>query len=271
MPAKCPADGSAVIKDGVAYRCSNKNCGARQREFLYHFAGIFNMDGVGPKIIDRLLNEGLIADAADIFTLQKGDIAVLERFGEKSAENIINEIEIRKKIRIERFIESLGILHVGVETARLLAQKALSVKPHASRPKDILDIFEKMSVDELQKIPDVGPTVAAGITDYFQDKRHRELIIKLDKVGIVFETSKLKPQSQKLKGQIFVLTGTLESISRDDAKEKIRSLGGEVSESVSKKTSYVIAGAEPGSKLEKAQQLGVKVLEEQEFLKIIGS
>lgn len=127
-----------------------------------------------------------------------------------------------------------------------------------------------MSVEELQKIPDIGPAVAASIADYFQDKRHRELIMKLDKVGIILETPELKPKSQRLKGQTFVLTGTLESISRDGVKEKIRSLGGEVSESVSKKTSYVVVGAEPGSKLEKARQLGVKVLEEREFLKIIG-
>jgi len=122
MPSVCPIDGSRVVKDGVAYRCSNKNCGARQREFLYHFVYVFGMEGLGPKIIDRFLDEGLISDAADIFTLKKGDIEVLERFGEKSAENIINEIASRKKIPLSNFIQSLGIFHVGEETSRLLAK-----------------------------------------------------------------------------------------------------------------------------------------------------
>lgn len=271
MPKKCSVDSSEVVKDGVAYRCSNKNCGARQREFLYHFVAAFGMDGLGPKIIDRFLDEGLIGDAADIFTLKKGDIAALERFGEKSAENIVSEVEARKKIPIDRFIYALGILHVGEETARLLAQKALSVNSKINSPKDISNIFEHLSLEQLQEIPDIGPAIAASIREYFQDKRHQELIKKLDKVGVVLETAGVKPKSQKLKGQIFVLTGTLESLDRDEAKEKIRSLGGEISESVSKKTSYVVAGAEPGSKLEKAKKLGVKTLNEKEFMRVLGS
>lgn len=271
MPTHCPTDGSRVIREGVYYRCSNKNCGARKREVLYHFVSkaAFNMDGLGPKIIDRLLDEGLIGDAADIFTLQKGDIAALERFGEKSAENVVQEVEERKNISIERFIYSLGILHVGEETARLLAQKALSIKHHLSRPKDILEIFENLSLEELQVISDVGPAVAQSIVDYFKDKHHQDLIKKLDKVGIVLETAGLKPKSQKLKAKTFVLTGSLESMSRDQAKDKIRSLGGEMSESVSKKTSYVVVGAEPGSKYDKAKKLGVKILSEKEFLSLL--
>lgn len=269
MPQTCPVDGSKVIKDGVAYKCSNKNCGARHREFLYHFVAVFGMDGIGPKIVDRFLDEGLIGDAADIFTLQRGDIAALERFGEKSAENIVNEIETRKKIPIERFLGALGILHVGEETARLLAQKALSINSKISSPKDISSIFEYLTLEQLQEIPDIGPAVAQSIYDYFQDKRYQGLIKKLDKVGVVLETGGVKPKSQKLKGQIFVLTGTLESLERDEAKGKIRSLGGEVSESVSKKTTYVVSGSEPGSKLDKAQEIGVKIIEEKEFLKLI--
>lgn len=269
MPKICPVDGSKIVKDGVAYRCSNKNCGARQREFLYHFVAAFGMDGLGPKIIDRFLDEGLISDAADIFSVQKGDIASLERFGEKSAENIVNEIETRKKIPIERFIQALGILHVGEETSRLLAQKALSINSKISSPKDISIIFDHFTLEQLQEIPDVGPAVAESIYGYFQDKRHRELVKKLDDVGVVLETKGVKPKSQKLHGKTFVITGTLEKMSRDEAKEKIRSLGGEISESVSKKTDYVVAGAEPGSKFDKAKELGVKVLEEKEFLKLL--
>ncbi|MDP2695678.1 MAG: NAD-dependent DNA ligase LigA [bacterium] len=266
MPHVCPVDGSKIIKDGVAYRCGNKNCGARHRESLYHFVGAFGMDGLGPKIIDRLLDEGLISDAADLFTLQKGDIAALERFGEKSAENVVEEIESRKKIRLDRFIMALGILHVGEETARLLAEKAAGVKSFVTRPNDVLEVLGNMSDEDLQQISDIGPAVAQSIVEYFRDKRHQDLIKKLDKVGVQIEAAKLTAKSLKLKAKIFVLTGTLESMSRGEAKDKIRALGGEVSESVSKMTDYVVVGAGPGSKAEKAKKLGVKILDEKSFL-----
>ncbi len=270
MPKTCPVDGSKVIKEGVAYKCSNPRCGARHREFLYHFVYVFGMDGLGPKIIDRLLDEGLISDAADIFTVRKGDVAALERFGEKSAENIVNEISQRKTIPLQRFIGALGILHVGEETARVLAQKLVAGrKQQVTRPNQVLEILEAMSVEDLQEIPDVGPAVARSIHEYFQDTRNRELIKKLDKAGVTLESAELKPTSRALAGKTFVLTGTLESMSRDEAKEKIRQRGGEVSESVSKHTSYVVAGSEPGSKREKAEKLGVKVLHEKEFLALL--
>ncbi|MEK7654328.1 MAG: NAD-dependent DNA ligase LigA [Patescibacteria group bacterium] len=269
MPAKCPVDDSPVVRDGVAYKCSNKNCGARQREFLYHFVSGngFNIEGLGPKILDRFMDEGLISDAADIFTLKKGDIEVLERFGEKSAENIVKEIEERKKIQIEKFIYALGIIHVGEETSRLLAQSAISKSEFLiSKPLDILKALGTMSVEELQSIKDIGPAVAKSIYESFRDKRHQELIAKLDKAGVVLEiSSSLRAKRGNLTGKTFVLTGTMEGMSREEAKEKIRSLGGDVSESVSKKTGYVVAGAEPGSKLSKAEKLGVKILNEREF------
>ena len=272
MPSVCPIDGSRVVKDGVAYRCSNKNCGARQREFLYHFVYVFGMEGLGPKIIDRFLDEGLISDAADIFTLKKGDIEVLERFGEKSAENIINEIASRKKIPLSNFIQSLGIFHVGEETSRLLEKQIIAkFKVQSSRFEvlNLLDYFKNISVEQLQEVQDIGPAVAESIVNYFQDKQHKNFIEKLDKIGIEIETNKLGTQNSKLKGRTFVLTGTLELMSRDEAKNKIRALGGEVNESVSKKTTYVVAGAEPGSKLEKARKLSVKILEEKEFLALL--
>jgi len=272
MPEKCPVDGSKVIKDGVAYRCSSKTCGARLREGLYHFVGrsAFNIEGLGPKIIDRFLDEGLINDAADIFTLKKNDIETLERFGEKSAENIVNEIEARKKISLPRFIFALGILHIGEETARLLAQRVVGSKQKVASPKEILEILGKMNLEQLQEIQDVGPAVAESIVDYFKDKRHQDFIKKLDKVGITFDLSEVKAKSSKLKDQTFVITGTMEGMSRDEAKAKIRELGGEVSESVSKNTTYVVAGAEPGSKLEKAEKLGIKILSEKDFLTMIS-
>ena len=271
MPTLCPVDESKIIKEGAIYRCSNKRCGARQREFLYHFVArsTFNIEGLGPKILDRFLDEGLIGDAADIFTLKEGDIAALERFGEKSAKNVIAETQARKRIGLPRFIFALGILHVGEETARLLAQKAVGVNPKIKSPRELLGIFEKLTKEQLEEIPDVGPAVSQSIVNYFKDSHHRNLIKKFDKVGVELEIRELKTKSAKLKGKIFVLTGSLESMSRDEAKARIRALEGEISESVSKKTSYVVAGAEPGSKLEDAKKLGVKIADEKEFLKML--
>ena len=267
MPRVCPVDDSKVVQDGVILRCSNKACGARLRESLYHFVSraAFNIEGLGPKIIDRFLDEGLIADAADIFTLEKGDIEILERFGEKSAENLVTEIGEKKKITLPRFIFSLGILHVGEETANLLAQTISNLKSQISNPIDSVKTFENLSLERLQQIRDIGPKVAQSIYDWFRDKRNEKFLEKLDKVGVQILASHISHLASKLKGLSFVLTGTLESMSREEAKEKIRALGGDVSESVSKKTSYVVFGKEPGSKLEKAKKLGVKALNESEF------
>jgi DNA ligase (NAD+) len=271
MPARCPVDGSKIIREGAIYRCSNPACGARYKENLYHLVsrGAFNIDGLGPKIIDRLLDEGLIADAADIFTLKAGDIATLERFGEKSAENIVREVESRKEIALARFIYALGILHVGEETAVLLARELTSGHKHMSGPKDLLSAMKEFSLEKLQEISDVGPKVAQSIYDWFRSPRNVKLVEKLDKVGIHIEIQKTTSRGQKLQGKTFVLTGGLESMSREEAKEKIRALCGDASESVSKKTDYVVAGAEPGSKYEKAKKLGVAVLSEKDFLELL--
>ncbi|MEK9170130.1 MAG: NAD-dependent DNA ligase LigA [Patescibacteria group bacterium] len=277
MPKKCPVDGSPVVRDampdgrqGVAYKCSNKNCGAVNREWFYHFISraAFNLDGLGPKIIDKFLDEGLIADAADIFTLKEGDIAVLERFGEKSAKNIVEETEMKKKIALPKFIYSLGIIHVGEETARTLAGK-FKVQSSKLKVKEFTDYFQNLSLEELQEISDIGPVVAKSIYDWFREKRNINLLEKLEKVGVEIAVEPLKAKSLKLKAQTFVLTGTLESMSREQAKEKIRALGGDVNESVSKNTSFVVAGAEPGSKYDKAKKFGVKILDEKEFLVLL--
>lgn len=278
FPTHCPVDGSKVVRDampdgrqGVIYRCSNPKCGARQRESLYHFVsrGAFNIEGLGPKIIDRFMDEGLMSDAADIFTLQKGDIEVLERFGEKSAGNIVTEIEEKKKITLPRFIYSLGILHVGEETANLLAQKAASDIGQVVKPKDVWKAFNKLSLEDLQHIRDIGPKVGQSISDWFHEKRNQHFIGKLDEVGVRIERFHAPAHGGKLKGMTFVLTGTMESMSREDAKEKIRALGGEISESVSKKTSYLVIGREPGSKHERAKRLGVKAIDEEKFLSLL--
>jgi DNA ligase (NAD+) len=272
MPAFCPVDGSRVVKDGAISRCSNPRCGARHKENLYHFVsrGAFDIRGLGPKIIDRFLDEGLIADAADIFTLEEGDIEVLERFGERSAENIVNEIAGKKTIGLPRFLYGLGIIHVGEETAIALARETLNLKPRTSKPTDILKIFRKLSLEDLQNIRDIGPAVSKSIYEWFREKRNSELLERLEEAGVRIEPSGVKATGGKLKGKTFVLTGTLAGMERGAAKERIRSLGGEVSESVSGKTDYVVAGENPGSKYDKARQLGVKVLNEGEFFKLIS-
>jgi DNA ligase (NAD+) len=277
MPTLCPVDGSPVARDGAITRCSSRMCAAQHREALYHFVSrsAFNIEGLGPKIIDKFLDEGLISDAADIFELQKGDIAALERFGEKSAENIVAEVAEKKRVTLPRFLFALGILHVGEETAVTLAKNftfSSGAVTHTTIPiKNILKVFSALSLEDLQKAPDIGPKVAQSIYDWFKEKRNAGLLERLEKAGVVVEAMPARTAaSYKLAGQSFVITGSLESMSREEAKEKIRAQGGDASESVSKKTSYVVAGSEPGSKFDKAQKWGVKIIDEKEFLKLLG-
>ena len=259
MPKKCPACGMVLEKtEGeVLWRCKNPDCFARKRRNFYHFVSraAFNIEGLGPKIIDRLLDEGLVADAADIFDLKEGDLAQLERFGEKSAENLVASIEEKKKLPLARFIYALGIRNVGSETAVDLAKHFGSMEK-----------LKKAGLEDFEKIMDIGPVVAASIFEWFNDKQNQKF---LDKLLTQVQVIKVKGESSKLQGKTFVFTGTLEGIEREAAKEKVRSLGGNISESVSKKTDFVVAGAEAGSKLEKAQKLGVKVMDEQQFLEMI--
>jgi DNA ligase (NAD+) len=272
VPRFCPVDNSPVLEDGALYRCSNVRCGARHRQALQHFVSrdAFDIRGLGPKILDRFLDEGLIIDAADIFSLQKDDIAVLSRFGEKSAENIIKEIMDKKNITLPRFLNSLGILHVGEETARILAQVIMKeIGKEKLEMRDFIRICRNFTIESLQVIPDIGPKVAQSIYDWFHTEGNIKFLEKLAKVGVVIETLKVDSRKQKLTGKIFVLTGALESMSREEAKEKIRALGGDISESVSKRTDYVVLGKEPGSKYEKAQKLGVQIIDEKKFLEML--
>jgi len=290
MPARCPVDDSPVVRDGAIARCSSKACAAQHREALYHFVSraAFNIEGLGPKIIDKFLDEGLISDAADIFELQKGDIAALERFGAKSAENIVEEVAQKKQVTLPRFLHALGILHVGEETAVTLAKyfdfphaanagtagvlRGMSAGAHDTIPiKNILKLFATLSLEDLQKVPDVGPKVAQSIYDWFREKRSANLLARLEKAGVVVEAMPARSAtSARLAGKTFVITGSLESMDRESAKERIRMQGGDASESVSKKTSYLVAGAEPGSKYDKAKSLGVPIIDEKEFLKLLG-
>lgn len=263
MPSKCPICGGQVEKRAVgggesaAYYCANPNCPAKNRRGMQHFVNVLEIYEVGPKILDRFKDEGLISDAADLFTLKKEDIAGLPRFGEKSAENIIQSVEDHKKVPLWRFLYALGIIHVGEQTAQDLA--------------DHFGSFEKIKnapLEELSEIENIGPAVGSSVYTHFRDKNNLKFIDKLFENGV--EILKIeKKKAGKLSGKAFVITGTLSSMSRELAKEKIKSLGGKVSGSVSTKTSYLITGAEPGSKLKEAQKLGVKIISEQEFLKML--
>lgn len=271
MPAKCPADDSPIIRDGALYRCSNAECGAVVERKLRHFVsrGAFNIEGLGPKIIGRFLEEGLIADAADIFTLQEGDIATLPQFGQLSAKNIVTEAASKKSAVLSKFLYSLGIIHVGEETARAIARTYRAELRDAHTPTAVAAVLGAKDIADLQAVPDIGPVVAGALHAWFADTRNMRLIRRLSAAGVTVALD-AEPAGGRLAGLSFVLTGTLTGLSRDEAKERIRALGGTVSESVSKKTSYVVAGDEAGSKLAAAKKLGVPVLTEVEFLARIG-
>lgn len=270
MPEVCPTCGGKIEKKeiseekekSVAYYCANKKCPAKNERYLEHFVSVFEIYELGPKILRRFKDEGLITDAADVFTLTKEDIEPLERFGEKSAENIVNEIESKKRIPLSRFLWALGILHVGEETARDLASSF-----------GTLEKLEKASMDEINEIENIGPAVSKSVYDFFHNNKDKQnnlnFIKKLEKNGVVVEKGE-KKKAGKFTGLNFVLTGTLSSMSREIAKEKILALGGKVVGSVSKNTSYVVAGEEPGSKLKTAEKLGVEVLNEKDFLNMLG-
>ncbi|MFA5813156.1 MAG: NAD-dependent DNA ligase LigA [Patescibacteria group bacterium] len=274
----CPICGSPVEQKIVgdkkkelsaALFCANPKCYAQELERIIHFVSkkAFDIDGLGEKIVEQLIDEGLIKNPADIFSLTKGDLEPLERFAEKSAENLVKAIEKAKSVTLPRFIFGLGIRHVGEETAIALANQFKNIEK-----------LMKATNEELEAVEDVGPRVSESIFEYFKNKESKKLVEELISNGV-----KIKKQEKietgnpgsgskdlKLAGKTFVLTGTLSSLSRDEAKEKIRQLGGSVSGSVSKNTDYVVAGENPGSKLDRARELGVKVLSEGEFKKFLG-
>jgi DNA ligase (NAD+) len=249
----------------VAYFCSNPKCPAKNERYLEHFVSVFEIYELGPKILRRFKDEGLITDAADIFTLTKEDIAPLERFGEKSAENIINEINNKKKIPLSKFLWALGILHVGEETARDLATHFGTLEKLINSARQGL----AEGVNEIDNIENIGPAVSKSLSDFFKDHNNLNFIKKLEKNGVIIQKAE-KIKMGKFTGLNFVLTGTLPEMSREIAKEKIIALGGKVVGSVSKNTSYVVAGIDPGSKLKNAEKLGVKVLDEKKFLNMLG-
>ncbi|MDO8524053.1 MAG: NAD-dependent DNA ligase LigA [bacterium] len=272
MPSDCPVCGSLLLKKigDVVLKCPNIKCKARKRRYFYYFVSrpAFNIEGLGPQIVNQLLDSNLISDPADLFFLKKSDLLNLERFAEKSADNLIASIQSKKQINLSRFIYALGIDGVGEQTSALIAQM-LRIKNQELRIREILDYCQAISLEEFQEVKDIGPVVAKSIHDWFGDKQNIMFLEKLNRAGVRIRNQESGIRNQELKGKSFVLTGTLENMAREIAKEKIRELGGDVVDSVSKNTDFVVAGENPGSKLDRAKTLGIKILSEPEFLKMI--
>src|SRR5437868_8298641 len=261
MPEKCPVCGGRVVRtEGEAdHRCVNANCPAKLRETILHFAsrGVMNIDGLGDALVNQLTDRGMVRNVADIYKLTKSDLLKLERMGDKSAQNVLDEIEDSKKLPLERVIYGLGIRFVGERTAQFLAEHFGS-----------MDALINASEQELLEVNEVGPRIAESIAQFFREPSNRELIKQLREAGLKF-TGKKKERGTKLAGKTFVLTGTLATYSRDEAKKMIEDAGGKVTGSVSKKTDYVVAGADAGSKLDKAKELGVEVIGEDGMEKLL--
>src|SRR5579863_6838561 len=260
VPEKCPVCGTKVVRtEGeVDYFCVNANCPAKLRETILHFAsrGVMNIDGMGEALVNQLTDRGLVKNVADVYKLTREDLLSLDRMGEKSAQNILREIEASKKLPLERVIYGLGIRFVGERTAQFLAEELGS-----------MDALMKAGQEELQQVNEVGPRIAESIAEFFQEPRNRELVERLRQAGLTFKGIR-KERGTKFSGKTFVLTGTL-SLPRDQVKKTIEAAGGRVSGSVSKKTDYVIAGSDAGSKLDKAKELGVSVIGEKDLANLL--
>jgi DNA ligase (NAD+) len=258
MPSRCPVCGVDVVKpEGeVMTRCTNATCPAQIYELLTHFVsrGAMDIDGIGEKLAAALLREGLVKNVADLYSLRQQELIDLERMGEKSVQNLLNAIEKSKERPLARVIFALGIRHVGSETAELLASHFGS-----------MDRLANASIDDLLKVPTVGPKVAESIHAFFHQEANRRIIDELRRAGVRLEQESKTAGELPLAGREFVLTGRLEALPRGEAEARIRELGGSVGSSVTRKTTDVVAGAEPGSKLERARSLGTRLLSEDEF------
>jgi DNA ligase (NAD+) len=264
MPHKCPVCGTEVVRvEGeAATRCINTNCPARLKESILHFAarGVMDIDGMGEALVEQLVDQGLVKSVADIYKLTEDQLIGLERMGKKSAEKILANIDESRKVRLPRILNGLGIPFVGERTAQFLAEAFGD-----------LDKIAEASEEELQQADEVGPKVAQSIRRFFEEKRNRELVDRLREEQFDFTYAVKKKKGGVLEGKVFVLTGTLPNLSREDAKAKIEAAGGKVTGSVSRKTDYVVAGEDAGSKLDKARTLGVEVIDEKRLLEMAGS
>jgi DNA ligase (NAD+) len=260
MPSKCPVCGAEVIKEEAIHRCIGLDCPAQLKGRIKHFASKRAMDieGLGVKLIDQLVDKGLVKDVADIYYLEKEQLIELERMADKSAQNIIDAIEASKTKPLSKFLYALGIRHVGETTAEDLARRF-------SR----LDDFFHLSEETLREVEGIGPEVSASVYQFFRDKKNKESIERLKKAGVTVIEPKVKGKA-KLAGKTFMFTGALKSLGRDEARNIVESLGGMTVSTVSKKVDFVVFGEDPGSKFDKAKELGIKTLTEEEFKKMIG-
>lgn len=282
MPKTCPICGGPVERENIldkkrqgsaAHYCTNKECFAIEKEKISHFVSKkgFNIDGLGEKIVEQLINEGLIISIADIFGLKKEDLMPLERFEEKSADNLIQAIEESKKIDLNKFLFALGIRHFGEESSFLIIDYISEKKQVIKNPSDLISIFNNISAENLAQIKGVGERMAESVVGWFENTKNREILVKITDLGVIFNASEV-PNLDKnsfFSGKTVVLTGSLENYTRDEAKKIIRNLGGNISSSISQKTDFLLAGKDPGSKYEKAKKLGIEVINEEKFEKMI--
>jgi DNA ligase (NAD+) len=262
MPTVCPVCGSEVfrLEDEVVWRCVNANCPAQVKERIKHFAskGAFDIDGMGDKLVGQLVDKGLAQSYADLFFLDSTTAADLERMGEKSAKNLMDGIAKSKRIGLARFVYALGIRHVGEHIAHVLA-----------RAFKTLEALMAATTDELEAVKEIGPQVSQSVRAFFDNPENQRNIRQMREAGVRLEAEGA-PIDEPLAGMTFVLTGALDSMTRTEAKARIEALGGKVASSVSRRTTYIVAGKEPGSKLEKAEKLGAKVLDEKEFIEVLS-
>jgi len=263
MPRACPICGGEIVRvEGeAASRCININCPARLRETILHWAGrgVMNIDGMGEALVDQLVSNGLVKNVADLYSLTLDDLMALERMGKKSAEKVLANIDASRRAPLPRILNGLGIPFVGERTAQFLADAFGD-----------LDKIAAADEDKLQEAEEVGPKVSRSIHQFFHEKHNQELVERLSKAGFSFTHAVKKRAGGPLAGKTLVLTGTLPNLTREEAKQRIEAAGGKVAGSVSKKTSYVVAGEEAGSKLDKARELGVVVIDEAGLLAMIG-
>lgn len=262
LPTRCPVCNSPVEreKEESAIRCINYNCSAQIQRRIEHWCSrdAMDIDGVGESFIDQLLKNKLIKDPVDLYFLKQEETEKLERMAEKSASNAISSIQNSKNRSLDRLVYAFGIRHVGKTIAELLTTRFNSIEE-----------LSKATIDELTSIDGIGKKIAESIVDYFQSRLSKEIISKIKKAGIVSQVQKIKAKNSKLTGKTLVITGTLESMTRNEAEELVKTLGGRAASSISKSTDYLITGAEPGSKLKKAKELGIIILSEEEFRKLL--